>query len=248
MDEEGACVQQLDTLLNPPRLVYVTPSHNNPLATPMSAARRVALLCFADRHDSLIIENDRMNHYRYATRPIPPLQSLAPSKETVIYLSSFESVLEPLIRLAFVVVPQNLVHLFAAGARHFRHDVPHLDQLVLADMLKSGSLEQHIHRSTLVLANNRRALAIALMKSFRRDVKIKSESVGTCLAIKFQMGLAKTSVIRAASLAGLSLGTTASFYLMQNPPDDEFLVSFANIDVEAIDTQVNEFARDLMHQ
>src|SRR5262249_6578515 len=36
VDEEGACLQQLETIPNPPRMIYVTPAHNNPLGTQMS--------------------------------------------------------------------------------------------------------------------------------------------------------------------------------------------------------------------
>src|SRR5262249_53204569 len=151
LDDEGACIQQLEDMPNPPRMVYVTPAHNNPLGTQMSLSRRVALLTWIEQHGSLVIENDQSCHYRYNARPMPALHSLDPTRSRVIYLSSFESILEPLVRLAFVVIPKSLVRLFAAE-RHLRQNIPALDQLVLADFLRSASLERHIHRNNQVLA------------------------------------------------------------------------------------------------
>ncbi|MCO6004149.1 hypothetical protein NE236_04080 [Actinoallomurus purpureus] len=55
VDDEG-----LDVAALPPaaRLVYVTPSHQFPLGTPMSATRRTALLAWAARHGAVIVEDD----------------------------------------------------------------------------------------------------------------------------------------------------------------------------------------------
>jgi DNA-binding transcriptional MocR family regulator len=52
-----------------PRLVYVTPSHQFPLGVRLSAARRVALLEWATRHDALILEDDYDSEFRYDAPP-----------------------------------------------------------------------------------------------------------------------------------------------------------------------------------
>src|SRR5262249_28033832 len=48
----------VDALPEQAKLVYVTPSHQFPLGVPMSLARRLALLDWADRHDAAIVEDD----------------------------------------------------------------------------------------------------------------------------------------------------------------------------------------------
>jgi GntR family transcriptional regulator/MocR family aminotransferase len=58
------------------RLVYVTPSHQFPLGITMSLARRLALLEWARRSNSFIIEDDYNSEYRYAGRPLASLQGL----------------------------------------------------------------------------------------------------------------------------------------------------------------------------
>src|SRR5581483_8080497 len=73
VDEHGLVVAALPARA---RLVYVTPSHQYPLGTAMSLARRAALLAWAGRHDAAIVEDDYDCEFRYGSRPIEPLCTL----------------------------------------------------------------------------------------------------------------------------------------------------------------------------
>lgn len=243
VDEEGACVHRLGALLNPPKVVYLTPSSNNPLAIPMSINRRRDLLSWADKNGCMIIENDEDGFYRYTGRPLPSLQGLDPTRGRVIYLSSFRTVLEPLNRLAFVVVPKNLCSRFVAARQTLHQGIPLLDQLVLADFLKSGFLERHIRNSTHSLAHRRRSLMIALTKAFQRSIRIAGESVGENLLVSLATQCSVETVMVAAQRAGLTLESTGSFHLLHNPPGGQFIISFAYIDETDIETRVHEFSK-----
>ena len=87
---------------HPPRLR--TPSHQYPLGSSMSLARRTALLAWAERNDAAIVEDDYDSEFRFSGRPIEPLQTLD-SSGRVIYVGSFSKTLLPTLRLGFVVVP-----------------------------------------------------------------------------------------------------------------------------------------------
>ncbi len=58
------------------RLIYVTPSHQYPLGVVLSRDRRLELLRWAARHDATIVEDDYDSQFRYAARPLEPLQRL----------------------------------------------------------------------------------------------------------------------------------------------------------------------------
>ena len=104
VDAEG-----IDVSAIPPsaRIVYVTPSHQFPLGTPMSLARRAALLTWADRHGAVIIEDDYDSEFRFGERPLEPLQSLD-AGGNVVYVGSFSKTLLPMLRLGFLVAPASL--------------------------------------------------------------------------------------------------------------------------------------------
>ena len=84
------------------RLAYVTPSHQFPLGSVMSAARRQELLAWARRTGAYVIEDDYDSEYRFDIAPIPPLQSL--DSERVIYLGTVSKTLSPTLRLGYLVV------------------------------------------------------------------------------------------------------------------------------------------------
>ena len=70
----------------------------------MSLRRRLALLEWARRSHTLIFEDDYDSEYRYQGRPIPALQGLDRAG-VVIYAGTFNEVLFPALRLAYLVVP-----------------------------------------------------------------------------------------------------------------------------------------------
>ncbi|HVB54820.1 MAG TPA: PLP-dependent aminotransferase family protein, partial [Candidatus Acidoferrales bacterium] len=92
----------------------MTPSHQYPLGTTMSATRRMQLLNWASRTGSWIIEDDYDSEYRFGTRPIASLQGLD-SEARVIYIGTFSKVLFPALRLGYVVVPTDLIPAFSAA-------------------------------------------------------------------------------------------------------------------------------------
>ena len=86
VDQEGMRTDRL-AKVDDARLCYVTPSHQFPLGSVMSAARRQELLAWARRTGAYIVEDDYDSEYRYDIRPIEPLQT-AGGDEHVIYLGT----------------------------------------------------------------------------------------------------------------------------------------------------------------
>ena len=113
VDGDGLDVAALPA---PPRLVYVTPSHQFPLGTPMSLARRMALLAWAERHGAAIVEDDYDSEFRFDGRPLEPLQSLD-RHGRVLYVGTFSKVLLPTLRIGFLVAPPSLMPSLGAAKR-----------------------------------------------------------------------------------------------------------------------------------
>ncbi|MGA8029234.1 MAG: hypothetical protein WB992_19005 [Bryobacteraceae bacterium] len=96
------------------RAVYITPSHQYPMGSTMSAARRMLLLNWAVRTGAWIIEDDYDSEYRFGSRPIAALQGLD-TDARVIYVGTFSKVIFPALPLGYVVVPKDLIAAFAAA-------------------------------------------------------------------------------------------------------------------------------------
>src|SRR5438445_569543 len=145
VDAEGLALASGRKKWQAPRLVYATPGHQFPLGVTMSLRRRLALLEWARCSGTLIFEDDYDSEYRYSGRPIPAMQGLDRSG-VVIFAGSFSAVLFPALRLGYLVVPPEMVDIFAAAESVTTHHPPLLEQAVLCDFITEGHFARHIRR------------------------------------------------------------------------------------------------------
>ena len=125
-------------------LVLVTPAHQFPTGTVLSAERRAALVRWAMDGSRRIIEDDYDAEYRYDREPIGAIQGLAP--EHVIYGGSASKTLAPGMRLGWLVAPADLVDDLASFKLSLDRGSPSLDQLAFADFLERGEFDHHLRR------------------------------------------------------------------------------------------------------
>jgi GntR family transcriptional regulator/MocR family aminotransferase len=155
VDDQGLVTSALPRMRS--ALAYVTPSHQFPLGAVMSIGRRQALLDWARRHGSWIVEDDYDSEFRYGLRPVDPLQSLD-TRGCVVYVGTFSKALSPQLRLGYLVLPPALVTPFRHAKQLADRHAPLLEQVVLAELIRSGAYERHLRR--LRRANERRRAAL----------------------------------------------------------------------------------------
>ena len=111
----------------------------------MSLSRRLSMLEWARRSRAIIFEDDYDSEYRYSGRPIPALQGLDRAA-MVIFAGSFTDALFPALRLAYLVVPWDMVDIFAAAESVSTHHPPLIDQAILCDFIQEGHFARHVRR------------------------------------------------------------------------------------------------------
>ncbi|WIV98740.1 MocR-like pyridoxine biosynthesis transcription factor PdxR [Kinneretia aquatilis] len=145
VDAQGLCPPERGSE-PPPRLIYLTPSHQYPSGVALSLARRQALLELARREGCWLIEDDYDSEFHYEGRPMPALQGLQPEQEPgrVLYLGTFSKALFPSLRLAYLVLPPELVApLCTARSIQDGHSAL-LPQAVTADFISQGHFAAHL--------------------------------------------------------------------------------------------------------
>jgi GntR family transcriptional regulator/MocR family aminotransferase len=208
LDREGLLVGAL-----PPstRLVYVTPSHHYPLGMSMSLERRLALLEWAEENNAAIIEDDYDSEFRFAGRPIEPLQTLD-STGRVIYVGSFSKTLLPRLRLGFVVTPPSLRDAMQKAKYVSDWYTSTAFQGALAAFIDSGMFVRHIGKMRSVYEKRNALIRRLIARDFSEELEVLPSRAGLHIT-----ALAKTAsyeridaVIRQAGQLGIVVHNLAA--------------------------------------
>lgn len=126
-------------------ILHTTPYRSYPTGVTASASKRHEYIRWADSADRYIIEDDFESEFSVSAKPSETLFTLA-EKENVIYLNTFSKTIAPSLRIGYMVLPQKLIPVFEEKLGFYSCTVPTLDQLVLTELIASGSFERHINR------------------------------------------------------------------------------------------------------
>ena len=166
VDEDGLSVEALNR--SDAAVCYVTPSHQFPTGVTMPAGRRAELLHWAARAPGrrYIIEDDYDSEFRFDTRPLPSLQGMAGADGPVVYLSTCSRSLAPGIRIAYMVLPRQLLGAWQVKYRLYSGTVGRFEQQTLARFITGGYFTRHLARERTAYKARRDALVAALRTSF----------------------------------------------------------------------------------
>jgi GntR family transcriptional regulator/MocR family aminotransferase len=216
VDDEGMSVAALERRSERVRAAYATPSHQYPLGTCMTAARRLALLDWAHRHEAWLLEDDYDSEYRYVSRPIGALQGMD-THERVIYIGTFSKVLFPSIRVGYLVVPASLWQRFVDAREAFDLFSPTLYQLALADFLRRGHFARHLRRMRGVYRSRRDALLTGLARHCRDHLTVVNADAGLHLAVLLSDRPDDADVVRRMAARGLTATALSTCYARTAP-------------------------------
>ncbi len=195
VDEQGADVASAGRSA---AAAVITPAHQFPLGTVLSPTRRRAALAWARREGAVIVEDDYDGEFRYDREPLGALQGLDP--ERVIYAGTASKTLAPALRLAWLALPAELVQPVAeAKLRADRHTAV-IEQLTLAEFIRSGAYDRHIRRRRLAYRQRRDHLVDALGSR-----RVEGISAGLHVVVNLPHGLSEAGAVTAAGGRGLAL-------------------------------------------
>ncbi len=209
VDGEGISVTSLRR--RAVRAVYVTPSHQYPLGTSMTAPRRLALLDWASRGDAWVLEDDYDSEYRYVSRPLGALQGMD-AHQRVVYIGTFSKVMFPALRIGYLVVPSALVERFVEARRALDLFSPTLYQLALAEFLREGHFARHLRRMRGVHQRRRDALLAGLARHCGDRLTVHNADAGLHVAVLLAGRLDDREVVRRMAARGLTATPLSSCY------------------------------------
>ena len=202
VDDDGMVVAWAQRHYPRARMACVTPAHQAPLGVSLSLPRRLALLDWARSAGGWILEDDYDSEYRYSGKPLPPLRALQPDAP-VLYVGCFSKTLFPALRIAYLVLPEPLVDVFAAARSVTSRYPPILDQLVLAAFMQDGHYARHLRRMRQLYAERRALLVQLLRRKTAGALEVIDNPTGLNLPCWLAPGLDMATVLQRCQAQGL---------------------------------------------
>jgi GntR family transcriptional regulator/MocR family aminotransferase len=219
--------------------VILTPSHQWPTGSVLSARNRAAVIRWAAERGAVIVEDDYDAEYRYDRTPVGSVQGLAP--EHVVYAGSASKTLAPGLRLGWFVLPAHLTEPMAAAKVAADRGSAALEQMALADFVTRGEFDRHLRRMRPVYRRRRDALLAALARHLPW-LEPDGVSAGLHLVAWLPPHLDEAAVVAAARRAGVGLDAVGP-YRISNPGPGGLIFGYATVSERAIAEGVATLAR-----
>ncbi|HEY2661651.1 MAG TPA: PLP-dependent aminotransferase family protein [Caulobacteraceae bacterium] len=162
VDAEGMVIEAL-----PPEtdIICVSPSHQFPLGSTLSKARRAALIQFARQRGAIIIEDDYDGEFRADSGPIKALKT-ADDSDVVFYLGTFSKSVLPSIRLGFILAPAWATRALVTAKLCIDGPSPLPVQAAMCGFIAGGHLTRHISKMRTIYGERRQLLQQLLRDRF----------------------------------------------------------------------------------
>lgn len=209
VDEEGLAVPD-SRRQNPPQVIYTTPANQFPLGAALTLPRRLALLEYARKTNSWIIEDDSDGDFSYMGRPLPSLQG-ADDQNRVIYLGTTGQTLFPSLEIGYAVVPLSLMESFSKTKEIMGGHPCVIDQAVLAAFIAEGHFDRHLQRIKIIYHQRLQTLADSVGSELSGFIDLEPANAGLHAVGWLARGLDEQVVVDSAARAGIELPLLSSF-------------------------------------
>ena len=243
VDRDGMVVSEGLRRAAKAQAALVTPAHQSPLGVSLSLPRRQALLDWAEKNASWIIEDDYDGEYRYVSRPLPALKSLDRDGR-VLYAGTFSKVLFPSLRLSYLVVPESQIERFVEVAGTFAGSNPALTQAVVSDFIAEGHFARHIQRMRRLYAERREATVSGLTAALGDHVQIDRQPGGMHLILRLD-GHDDRDIAALMRRAGL-YAEALSDWTFEGEGASALLVNFTNVATRSMAESFGRRMADLL--
>lgn len=167
------------------KIIYVSPSHMTAFGDVMPIKRRIELLNYSAKNNSLVIEDDYDNDFVYQSKPTPSLFALAKANN-VVYMGSFANVLIPGIRISFMVLTPELAEKFLATKHLYPQTASKTEQIALCQYIRDGHINSQTRKvRRLYTTKAKKLFDIASRKLNCESISISENSLQVKIRIRF---------------------------------------------------------------
>lgn len=235
IDEQGVDVQSLRNSNS--NIIHITPSHQFPTGIIMPINRRIQILNWVNEsNERYIIEDDYDSEFRFEGRPIPALQSLD-NNGKVIYLGTFSKCFSPSERIAYMVLPDELIKIYKRDFSFLACTVSRVSQEALLRFIKEGYFERHLNKMRNIYRKKREFL-VTLIKKYLNNTEIIGTNSGLHLLLKVNNGMNEEELIKSAEEKGVMVLGLSKSYLNNIEESKTVFLGYANLKYNEIEEAI----------
>lgn len=235
IDNQGVNVDRLRESNS--EVIHITPSHQFPTGIIMPINRRIQILNWANESkERYIIEDDYDSEFRFEGKPIPALQSLD-NKGKVIYLGTFSKCFSPSERIAYMVLPDELMKIYRKDFSFLACTVSRSAQQALVRFIEEGYFERHLNKMRNIYKRKREFL-VSLIKKNLKDVEIIGTNSGLHLLLKVNNGMSEKELIESAGEKGVRILGLSNSYLSNLKERNTVFLGYANLKYDEIEEAI----------
>ena len=232
--ETGIDVDQIEKICKKkkPDLLYVIPHHHHPTTVTLNAEKRMKLAHLIRTYNFPVIEDDYDFDFHYSSSPILPLAS-SDHGGNVIYIGSLTKSLAPSIKVGYMAAPQNFIRAAAQLRKIIDIRGDTLMEEALAELFKTGQIQQHLKKSSKLYHQRRDLMADLLEKELGTKVKFRVPLGGMAIWVNFQMKFPLSQVAKKASGQSLFI-SDGRFYNTGSEDYNSLRMGFASLNENEI--------------
>jgi GntR family transcriptional regulator/MocR family aminotransferase len=214
VDGEGLDVETAIRRGGDARSVLVNPVAHFPSGVALSRRRREMLLAWAATNNAWILEDD----YGWnETGGIAERPLAASGASNILYFNSFNHTLFPALRIAYIALPPELADRFIAVRSGLDGYTNVPNQMILADFIDNGHLDDHLRRCRDSQGERRAALREAIARCLP-DRLVPHPGPGGAHLVCDLAGMDEESFAARAASRGVVVTAMGRLRLVGGPP------------------------------
>ncbi len=245
LDGKGLSVEKLTQAQT--NILHISPNHQFPTGIVMPYSRRIEILNWANANENrYIIEDDYDSEFRFATKPIPSLQSIDKLGK-VIYINTFSKTIAPSLRISYMILPDEILKKYNKNLYFISNTVPSFEQFALAKFISERYFERYIKKTKKSYKTTRNEI-ISLIKNSKLNnfATISEENAGLHFALTLKTNKTDAQIKHLAKMQGVELIFMSDFMeksLHKNT--STLIVSYANFEKQEV-MQIIDILQDII--
>lgn len=169
-------------------IIYVSPSHMTRWGDVMPIKRRLELINYSVKNNSLVIEDDYENDFLYNVKPTPSLYALG--KGNIIYIGSFSAMLLPGIRISFMVLTEELEKAYRENCYRYAQTASKTEQIALCQYIRDGHINSQTRKIRRLYSAKAKEFSRLLKKEFPESfIEIGENTLQIIMKCRFEKDL-----------------------------------------------------------